>query len=134
MKKDNARCGDMMKRAAVSVFIGAVSGIAVSMMIIIVSVVVMIKTGSMIYAAVVPVTVAAVLAGAFVGGYVSAGLNKSFGLVIGAVCGAVIFLAFLCIGSLSGGSIGIVTLLRLGLDVLSGAVGGVIGVNKKRRR
>ena len=130
MKKDNTRCGNQTKKAVISVFTGAVSGIAVSMLIILVSVVIMVKTQSMVYAAVVPITVAAVLAGSFVGGYVS----ESLGLLIGAVCGAVIFLAFLGIGSMSGGSVSMVTLLRLGLDILSGAVGGVIGVNKKRRR
>ena len=134
MKKDNTRCGNQTKKAVISVFTGAVSGIAVSMLIILVSVVIMVKTQSMVYTAVVPITVAAVLAGSFVGGYVSARLNRSLGLLIGAVCGAVIFLAFLGIGSMSGGSVSMVTLLRLGLDILSGAVGGVIGVNKKRRR
>ena len=134
MKKDNTRCGNQTKKAVISVCIGAVSGIAVSMLIILVSVVVMVKTQSMVYAAVVPITVAAVLAGSFVGGYVSARLNKSMGLLTGAVCGAAIFLIFLGIGSASGGNISLITLLRLGLDILSCAVGGVIGVNKKRRR
>ena len=134
MKKDNTRCGNQTKKAVISVCIGAVSGIAVSMLIILVSVVVMVKTQSMVYAAVVPITVAAVLAGSFVGGYVSARLNKSMGLLTGAVCGAAIFLIFLGIGSALGGNISLITLLRLGLDILSGAVGGVIGVNKKRRR
>lgn len=73
--------------------------------------------------------------GGYVGGYVCARKGRRNGLVRGAVCGAIIFAVILSLGaifakavlSLSAGG-------KLLLTVLCSSIGGIIGVNTKKRR
>lgn len=73
--------------------------------------------------------------GGYVGGYICARKGRKNGLIRGAICGIVIFSVVMLSGvlfakavlSLSAGG-------KLILTMLCGGVGGIIGVNTKKRR
>ena len=72
--------------------------------------------------------------GAFVGGYVASGIIRSRGLMWGSVCGAIVFIVCFSVGMASTkDTLSYLTLLRLGVLWISGALGGIKGVNKKEK-
>ena len=80
------------------------------------------------------ITLIAAAAGVFAGGYISAAITGSGGLIVGVLCGAASFLVLLLIGLCAGtSSPGAVTIIRLIVCVLFGALGGVKGVNRREK-
>lgn len=73
------------------------------------------------------------IAGGFIGGYVAARINKSSGLIMGVISTAVVLLAIIITGFVNGSDITYMLLLKAVTLLLSGAVGGVKGVNKKEK-
>ncbi len=134
MKSESSRAGFDRKRIVRSLVTGTIIGTAVSFLIILLAVFFIIKMQSMPYDALAPISIAAASVGSFCGGYISARANKSLGMVIGAVCGGIMFVLLAGTGLIMGGTAGLVTLLRLALMLLFGAAGGVLGVNKRKRR
>lgn len=82
-----------------------------------------------------PMAIAALCMGSFAGGGVSAKLTGERGLLMGAGTGLLLFLVLLIAGS-AVQLVGLDALLflRLTLMVISASLGGVIGVNLKKRR
>ncbi len=73
-------------------------------------------------------------AGAFTGGYTASRIIRSRGLMWGSVCGLIIFTISFSIGMASTkDTLSYLTLLRLGVLWVSGALGGIKGVNKKEK-
>ena len=80
-------------------------------------------------------SIAALALGAYFGGYICAKKYRKNGLIRGAACGLLVFIAVMIIGSLFAGSvISISSSTKLLIVIVTGAVGGAIGVNSKRRR
>ena len=133
MKKEGGN--QMSRRIKAEIFRTVVGLIATLLMVSIISMI-FVKMGIVPNTPVQkpPCAVAALCIGAFIGGYVTARIAKSMGLTLGAICGFALFVVILAIGSAVGGEIGIVTLMRFLLTVTAGAFGGVIGVNKRKRR
>ncbi|MCQ2388046.1 MAG: TIGR04086 family membrane protein [Clostridia bacterium] len=74
-------------------------------------------------------------AGAFISSYYSALKIKGKGYLIGVLTGAVYFVAVSILSALlSKGFVGTNTLFHLIIIVLSAAVGGITGVNKKEKK
>lgn len=74
-----------------------------------------------------------VACGCFTAAYIAAKSNKSKGFLIGAVTGGIVFVAVLLISlAADKGAIGINTLFHFIIFMLSGIVGGIIGVNKSQ--
>lgn len=71
--------------------------------------------------------------GIFCGGYIAAALNKSRGLILGLVCGFLMFVILFFAGLCAGGTVGVLTVLRLVILLVFGIGGGILGVNKKER-
>jgi len=67
-------------------------------------------------------------------GYLAAKKIKQRGMAVGATCGTVIFLLVSLISLMNSFEIGILALIKFGVSVLSGAIGGILGVNTKRKR
>lgn len=73
--------------------------------------------------------------GAFVSGYISIRIYRSKGLIYGAFAGFLLFVLLTLIAFIiSRDKFTYITLIRLLTMVFSGAVGGILGVNKKRRK
>lgn len=85
-------------------------------------------------AAILPLAIAAAAIGAFLAGLTAAAVSGQRGLLFGAVCGLLLWLLILLAGvarytGVSGGN----TLIKLAALVLAGGVGGVLGVNMRKR-
>ena len=77
---------------------------------------------------------AACIAGAFFAGFIGARKASCRGALFGAIGGAVLFLLLTLVALLvSGETPGSVTLIRLVAMPVSGAIGGILGVNLKKR-
>lgn len=74
------------------------------------------------------------VAGGFLAGYVTALLSQEKGLFLGLCCGAILFFVLLCAGmAVSGGAPGMQALTKLLAVLFASAIGGVLGVNKKKK-
>lgn len=85
-------------------------------------------------AAILPLAIAAAAIGAFLAGLTAAAVAGQKGLLLGAVCGLVLWLLILLAGvaryeGVSGGN----ALIKFAAFLLSGGIGGVLGVNLRRR-
>ena len=86
------------------------------------------------HSAVVPMSILGVAAGTILAGYCCARILRERGLLWGLGCGAVIFLlALFCELMLLGQPIGVLALYKFIIYAASGMIGGVLGVNKKRK-
>ena len=86
------------------------------------------------HGAITPMAIAAVVVGCFVAGYCAGRTIRAGGLVYGLLCGTVIFLfAFFCELMLIGGGFSILLLYKYIIYISSGMIGGVLGVNKRRK-
>ena len=86
------------------------------------------------HSAVVPMSIFGVAAGTILAGYCCASILRERGLLWGLSCGAVIFLlALFCELMLLGQPVGVLALYKFIIYAASGMIGGVLGVNKKRR-
>ena len=73
--------------------------------------------------------------GAFVAGYIALKIYKEKGLYVGAASGSLVFLIFTISGFFaSGENLSRFTFVKLLLLTFFGALGGVLGINKKSRR
>lgn len=84
-------------------------------------------------AAILPLAIAAAAIGAFLAGLTAAAIAGQKGLLLGAVCGLVLWLLILLAGvaryeGVSGGN----ALIKLAALLLSGGIGGVLGVNMRK--
>lgn len=80
-------------------------------------------------------SIAALALGAYFGGYICAKKYRKNGLLRGVVCGFIVFIIVMIIGSLFAGSvIDLSSSSKLLIVVVTGGIGGAIGVNSKRRR
>ena len=79
-------------------------------------------------------SVVAVALGSLIGAFVAAKMMKQNGMLIGICCGLILYgiiiLANLSIGSVS---MGMPALLKLALIAIASAIGGVMGVNSKKK-
>ena len=81
------------------------------------------------YLSLIPISI-----GIFVGSYIAAVISGSKGLLTGLCCGAVLFIILLIAGFADEKqSVSVLTLIHLAVCLLSGALGGVRGVNRKER-
>lgn len=80
-------------------------------------------------------SVSALGIGSYFGGFICAKKYRRNGLIRGAVCGFSIFVIVLIIGSVFAGSIlEFSASTKLMLVIITGAIGGAVGVNSKRKR
>lgn len=135
MKSDKSRNSGTVAKAVKALAVGTVVGFIICMLILLLITFILVKIQKFPETLVVPAAIFTACIGAFVGGYFSARVKKNNGLLMGAVCALVLFVLLLLIGSLFAGDMfGVVSLLRMSAMLISGAIGGVLGVNKRRRR
>ncbi len=115
------------------ILIGAVVGVVCCLLMLLLFAAVM-AAQDIPQMAVTPLAVIAAAFGAFVGGLVAAKVAGVRGLVYGAACGAVLFLLVMIAGFIELKDIrGIYALVKFAVMVGCGAVGGIIGVNFRKR-
>ncbi len=123
------------KKAAVfSLALGTLAGAAVSLLIILIFSFVCVKVQSVQAALFDPVSIAAGCAGAFAGGILCSRLIRKNGMMYGAICSVLVFFVVFLISVLIGAQPDVHALLRLAAMLPVGAIGGIIGVNRKTKR
>lgn len=86
------------------------------------------------HSAVSPISILAVAAGTILSGWCCARILREKGLLWGLCCGTIFFLlAFFCELMLLGQPVGILALYKFIIYAASGMIGGVLGVNHKRK-
>lgn len=72
--------------------------------------------------------------GGFVAGYVSAALSREKGMILGLCCGGCLFLVlFIASFTIDGSGFGLAALTKLISVLLAAAIGGILGVNKRKK-
>ena len=84
--------------------------------------------------AVTPLAVVAAAVGSVIGGFTCARITRSRGMLGGAACGVLLYFLIMIMGfSVLQDIRGWYALVKLLVMILGGAIGGVLGVNKRRR-
>lgn len=113
--------------------VGLGIGVIVCAVILLIAAAIM-TTGILPASAVTPVALAAAAIGAFVGGFVAARLSRERGLLYGAGVGLLLFLLITIVGIVASQEFrGTMMLIKAALTIGFGALGGVLGVNVKKR-
>ena len=85
--------------------------------------------------AVMPMSTACVGFGAFASGFTASKINGKNGFMIGLFSGAVLYVLFLLVSLIvSGGAISLVSFFRLIIMLVCSAIGGIVGINFKRKK
>lgn len=131
MKKSREQTS-VVSRVVRSLAIGAAVGIVFGALLLVAAAAVMAAVGTS--AAVLPIALAVIALAALAGGFTAARLLKERGLLIGAACGALLFAVTVLGGLGTDGTVsGVIALLKPIIAVGFGALGGVSGVNLKRK-
>lgn len=81
-----------------------------------------------------PFSAGLLMLGSFVSGYLASRRIRERGMMVGALCGFIIFLLLMMASFMSRFDVGLAALIKLVISVVSGAIGGIIGVNAKFKR
>ena len=127
---ESAGTGRMMRPVAVSVAIGAVVCVVILLVLSIV-----ISAVNVPQSAINPMAVLAISAGAFSSGLSCSKIIRRNGLMCGLVCGIFFsVVALVCSLAVPDNALGPGALLKTMLMVFSAMLGGVVGINTRRRR
>lgn len=122
------------KLAVKAILFGVVCGLLITIIFMCLLSVVIISSGLLPIDVINYITIAILSIGAFFGGYISTKITKSAGLVIGAVTGFAIFLLITVLGLIkSNDTITINTLIRFIATLITGCLGGILGLRKKEK-
>lgn len=81
-----------------------------------------------------PLAIGAAAIGCFGAGFLCARMTQSAGLLYGLLCGSILFLLCLvCEITFLGGDLGVLALYKYAVCAIAGMIGGVLGVNKRRK-
>lgn len=128
-KEDSA----MVKRILRPLIAGVVVGALCCVLVLVVMAAIM-AAKDIPKVAVTPMAVVAAAFGAFIGGMAAAKISKEKGLLYGAGCGLLLFLLVMIAGFAVLRDVrGTLLIVKLAVLVGCGAVGGIVGVNMKRR-
>lgn len=79
-------------------------------------------------------SILAFVLGGFISGFVSASLAREKGLLLGLVCALGLFIILLLVNLMfDGGGIGMQAVVKLIAVMLAAAIGGILGVNRKKK-
>ncbi len=122
------------KLAVKAILFGVVCGLLITIIFMCLLSVVIISSGLLPIDVINYITIAILSIGAFFGGYISTKITKSAGLVIGAITGFAIFLLITVFGLIkSNDTITINTLIRFIATLITGCLGGILGLRKKEK-
>lgn len=121
-------------RIAMPVIAGMLVGIVVSLLMLLVFSIVM-TMNDVPQGAISTLAAVSVALGCLAAGIISAKLHMSSGLVTGAVTGFLLYLVLMLVGLVAhGASPTASVLIKFAVSIVSGGIGGVIGVNFKKKQ
>jgi len=114
------------------IIIGVLSSALIIAILLCLSAVVLNLTPSVPYGIIDYLTTAIAGIGVLIGSYIASAIMKSRGLIIGLLCAFIILAIIIAIGLSDGkNDVSIMTAIRSAVLLICGAVGGILGVNKK---
>ena len=117
-----------------NVMLGATVGAIVCTLLLVVLACVMVGIRRIPQGALVPLSIASSTVGAIVAGWVSGRLSGHHGLIYGLADGLLLYMIlFVCSLILVGGDFSGTALIKLGVMLLFGMLGGIVGVNRRLR-
>ena len=117
-----------------SAVIGSFVGVGLCIVLLILSALALTKSSGIPHLAVSPLVMIIAGVGAFGGGYISAGIAKQNGMLCGIMCGFIMFIILFIAGLVAARTtLTMATVVRFILMLLAGAVGGIVGVNKRQK-
>ena len=81
-----------------------------------------------------PFSAGLLILGSFLSGYLAARRIRERGLIVGAMCGLMVFFVLIMGAFLNRFDVGLTALIKMIISIVSGAIGGVVGVNARSRR
>ena len=115
--------------------IGILSGLSTCSLLLIFIAFIFTKSSNPPHSVVDPMMLIVTGIGAFAGGYFSSRMSKEKGMMYGMICAFTMFVFIFIAGLISvRESITMTTLIRFILMLICGAVGGIIGVNKRMKK
>lgn len=125
----------MLKNWIRPIGLGALAG-AIGCLLVLLMMAALLVAQDVPQTAVSPLALVAVAAGAFIGGFVSARIAGQNGWLMGVSTGLVLFVLLLVAGgfALFDDPAGSQLLLKLAIVLVTAAVGGIVGVNVRKRR
>ncbi len=130
LKKDK---GVSTRGFYINVLIGAAvaAGVILLTMLIAAAIMVLLDINIM-YAS--PISSVCAAIGTFCGAYLAARKNKSKGIVNGLMVAAIIYILVSIVALILDDDFTVMSLIHLAVIVLSGCIGGIMGVNKSEKR
>jgi putative membrane protein (TIGR04086 family) len=121
-------------KAAMMMLTGVLVSLATSMIMLLLFALVM--TVKNVPQSVVPtLTAASIAIGSFAGGFTGARIHKKSGLLVGIVIGLCMYaLLMLAALVLQSKGVDLTTMIKLVVSIISGGIGGIIGVNAHKKR
>lgn len=134
MKRSSAKAATgSVSQSYRTVAIACLIGILITAAVLLLSAVV-ISSVDFPQSGIAPVAIVAAVLGCFVAGLFCGHATKSAGLLYGLACGSAIYLlTLLCEFSFLGGQIGVLALYKYVICATSAMIGGVLGVNHRRK-
>ncbi len=116
-----------------AVAVGAATGTVVCLLLLLIMAAI-VSAQDIPQAATVPMAVVAAAIGTFSGGFICARIAREKGLLLGLLCGALLYLMILLAGTIwFRDSHSAYVFVKLAILVGCGGIGGVVGVNLKKR-
>ena len=130
LKKD---IGVSTRSFYINVLIGALAAAGIIVLIMRVAAAIMVLLDvNIMYAT--PISSVCAAIGTFCGGYFAARKNKSTGVIHGLLVAIIIYLLVSVVALILDSNFTVMSLIHLAVIVLSGCIGGIMGVNKRDKR
>lgn len=130
LKKD---IGVSTRSFYINVLIGALAAAGIIVLIMLVAAAIMVLLDvNIMYAS--PISSVCAAIGTFCGGYFAARKNKSKGVINGLLVAIIIYLLVSVVALILDSNFTVMSLIHLAVIVLSGCIGGIMGVNKRDKR
>lgn len=133
--KEHSETYGIIIRAIRHVGIGVVTGACFCAVLLVIFAFLFLKMQRVPVTALSPVSIGISALGSFLAGLVTGKLSRQRGLLYGAITGVVLFALFLVSNlSVTGIPLSWVALTRMGIMVISGSMGGLLAVSKKKKK
>lgn len=118
-----------------AIVIGTLAGAVICLVLLMIGALGFVSSKHIPQSVVSPVTIAVSAIGAIFAGYVTARILRVRGMLYGVLSGLLLYLLLFIAGvAAAGEALTVVAFIKLLVMALSGAVGGILAVNKKSRR
>lgn len=117
-----------------AVLFGTVCGLLVTVILICILSAIVMTSGLLPTELTNYITIALLSIGAFSGGFITSRITKSAGLVVGLITGFAIFVLIMITGlTNSDDPVTVLTLIKFAALLVSGGIGGIVGLKRKER-